>query len=41
MEKEKAQADIIGNGYKKPGAKPNRTDNRKKKLDKIIKREKY
>lgn len=40
MEKEKVQADIIGNGYKKlPGGKPARTDLRKKKLNKIIKKE--
>ena len=32
MEKEKVRADIIGNGYKKPGGKPARTDNRRQKM---------
>ena len=42
MGREKVQADIIGNGYKKlPGGKPARVDNRRKKMDKIIKKEKW
>ena len=41
MEKEKVQAGIIGNGYKKPGGKPARTDNRRQKLDRIMRKEKY
>lgn len=34
MEKEKVQADIIGDGYKKPSGKPARTDNRRQKAEK-------
>ena len=39
MEKEKAQVDIIGNGYKKPGAKPARVDNRKQKRERGLRRD--
>lgn len=42
MEKGKALVDIIGSGYKKlPGGKPARVDNRRKKLNKIIEKEKW
>ena len=42
MEKEKVQVDIIGNGYKKkPGGKPARTDNRRQKMERILRKEKY
>lgn len=42
MEKGKVQADIIGNGYKKlPGGRPARTDNRRQKMDRIMRKEKY
>ena len=41
MEKGKAQVDIIGNGYKKlPGGKPARTDNRRHKQERIMRKEK-
>ena len=39
MGREKVQADIIGNGYKMRGGRPARTDNRKRKLDKISRKE--
>ena len=40
MEKGKVLADITGNGYKAiKGGKPARVDNRKKKMDKIMKKE--
>ena len=41
MGKEKVRADIIGNGYKKPGAKPARTDNRRQKAERIMRKERY
>ena len=41
MEKEKVRADIIGNGYSKPGAKPPRVDTRRQKKDRIARKEKY
>lgn len=42
MEREKVQADIIGNGYKKlPGGKPARTDNRRQKAERIVRKEKW
>lgn len=41
MEKEKLQEDISGDGYKKAGAKPARTDNRRQKLERINKKERY
>ena len=42
MGREKVQADIIGNGYKKPAAsllEPAKVDNRRNKRDKLDKRE--
>ena len=41
MEKEKARADIIGNGYSKPGAKPPRVDTRRQKAERIMRKERY
>ena len=45
MEKEKVQAGIIGNGYKKPGAKPGakpaRVDTRRQKTERIMKKERW
>ena len=38
MEKEKVRADIIGNGYSKPGAKPPRVDTRRQKAERIMKK---
>ena len=39
MGREKVQADIIGNGYKKPGAKPARVDTRRQKAERIMRKE--
>ena len=41
MEKEKVQVGIIGNGYKKPGAKPARVDTRRQKAETIMRRERW
>ena len=41
MGKEKVQADIIGNGYSKPGGKPARTDNRRQKAERIMRKERW
>ena len=41
MEKEKVQADITGNGYKKPGGKPARVDTRRQKAERIMRKERY
>ena len=41
MGREKVQADIIGNGYKKPGAKPARTDTRRQKAERIMRKERW
>ena len=42
MEKEKVQVDIIGNGYKKkPGGKPARTDDRRQKAERIMRKERW
>ena len=41
MGKEKVRADIIGNGYKKPSGKPARTDNRRQKAERIMRKERW
>ena len=41
MEKEKVRADIIGNGYSKPGAKLPRVDTRRQKAERIMRKERY
>jgi hypothetical protein len=41
MEKEKQLEILLGNGLKKPGAKPRRTNTRKQKLERIMRKEKY
>ena len=41
MGREKVQADIIGNGYKKPGGKPARTDTRRQKAERIMRKERW
>ena len=41
MGKEKVQADIIGNGYSKPGAKPPRVDTRRQKAERIMRKERW
>lgn len=42
MENEKALVNILGGGLnKKPGGKPARTDNRRQKMDRILRKEKY
>ena len=41
MEKEKVRADIIGNGYSKPGAKPPRVDTRRQKAERIMRKERW
>ncbi len=41
MEKEKVQAGIIGSGYSKPGAKPARTDTRRQKAERIMRKERW
>lgn len=39
MEKEKVPADTTGNGSKKPGGKPARTDTRKQRLERGTRRD--
>ena len=41
MGKEKVRADIIGNGYSKPGAKPPRVGTRRQKTERIMRKERW